>query len=140
MLMTKIECRGLVLRKISLFYKMQRGRSPSFELFILDMYVYLFYLAIIGKKSCLRPRRIIQYFGIHVLYICMSKIQPINIAGKLLSHRVANIILCEGVGGGRRGAGGKERGETFGEKGRERKRKLLPAQRREEGDKGGVGG
>ena len=121
MLMTKIECRGLVLRKISLFYKMQRGRSPSFELFILDMYVYLFYLAIIGKKSCLRPRRIIQYFGIHVLYICMSKIQPINIAGKLLSHRVANIILCEGVGGGRRGAGGR-RGEKHLEKkgGRER--------------------
>ena len=41
MLITKIECHGLVLRKISLFYKMQRGRSPSFELFILDMYAYM---------------------------------------------------------------------------------------------------
>ena len=28
----------MVLRKISLFGKMQRGRSPSFELFQLDMY------------------------------------------------------------------------------------------------------
>ena len=29
----------MVSRKISLFGKMQRGRSPSFELFQLDMYV-----------------------------------------------------------------------------------------------------
>ena len=28
----------MVFRKISLFGKMQRGRSPSFELFQLDMY------------------------------------------------------------------------------------------------------
>ena len=32
------KCRGIVSRKISLFVKMQRGRSPSFELFQLDMY------------------------------------------------------------------------------------------------------
>ena len=32
----------MVSRKISLFDKMQRGRSPSFELFQLDMYVNLF--------------------------------------------------------------------------------------------------
>ena len=31
-------CRGMVSRKISLFGKIQRGRSPSFELFQLDMY------------------------------------------------------------------------------------------------------
>ena len=32
----------MVSRKISLFRKMQRGRSPSFELFQLDMYVSTF--------------------------------------------------------------------------------------------------
>ena len=30
----------MVSHKNSLFGKMQRGRSPSFELFQLDMYVY----------------------------------------------------------------------------------------------------
>ena len=34
----------MVLRQISLFGKMQRGRSPSFELFQLDMYVILQHL------------------------------------------------------------------------------------------------
>ena len=32
----------MVSRKISLFGKMQRGRSPSFELFQLDMYAYMY--------------------------------------------------------------------------------------------------
>ena len=32
------KCCGTVLHRISLFGKMQRGRSPSFELFQLDMY------------------------------------------------------------------------------------------------------
>ena len=32
------KCREMVSRKISLFSKMQRGRSPSFELLQLDMY------------------------------------------------------------------------------------------------------
>ena len=38
MLMDKINVAEWVSRKISLFGKMQRGRSPSFELFQLDMY------------------------------------------------------------------------------------------------------
>ena len=37
MLMVKINVAEWVSRKISLFGKMQRGRSPSFELFQLDM-------------------------------------------------------------------------------------------------------
>ena len=32
------KCRRIVSRKISLFDKMQGGRSPSFDLFHLDMY------------------------------------------------------------------------------------------------------
>ena len=41
MLMDKINVAEWVSRKISLFGKMQRGRSPSFELFQLDMYALL---------------------------------------------------------------------------------------------------
>ena len=37
----QIQCRGMVSRKISLFGRMQRGKSPSFELFQLDMNVYI---------------------------------------------------------------------------------------------------
>ena len=48
MLMDKINVAEWVSRKISLFGKMQRGRSPSFELFQLDMYaVYTFFLVYI---------------------------------------------------------------------------------------------
>ena len=41
MLMDKINVAEWVSRKISLFGKMQRGRSPSFELFQLDMYALI---------------------------------------------------------------------------------------------------
>ena len=44
MLMDKINVSEWVSRKISLFGKMQRGRSPSFELFQLDMYVNLTFI------------------------------------------------------------------------------------------------
>ena len=41
-------CYWMVSRKISLFCKIQRGRSPSFELFQLDMYEFVFFGSI-GK-------------------------------------------------------------------------------------------
>ena len=42
----------MVSRKISLFGKMQRGRSPSFELFQLDMYgLYIWGVGYIAMQA-----------------------------------------------------------------------------------------
>ena len=48
MLMDKINVAEWVSHKISLFGKMQRGRSPSFELFQLDMYAVRVFVKIIS--------------------------------------------------------------------------------------------
>ena len=46
MLMDKINVAEWISRKFSLFGKMQRGRSPSFELYQLDMYEAIQFFAV----------------------------------------------------------------------------------------------
>ena len=62
--MDKINVAEWVSRKISLFGKMQRGRSPSFELFQLDMYEYN-YQIIKNKLMTETPQHMsIEYFNL----------------------------------------------------------------------------
>ena len=67
-----IKWRGIVLRKISLFSKMQRGKSSSFELLQLDMYA----------KSLLYGTYTMTYFHSWDLYELHDTFISINLSQK----------------------------------------------------------